>query len=169
MPVNFTALESKVENLSIALSKLPSSSGTTVTSSYGTLTLTGTNTVQNVFNIDFSQFGTQITINVPTTSIVIINVTGTVIDWPSGTVKLPGAIGGSDSDYLFSSNVIWNFYQATSFTIEGVAVEGTVLAPLATFQAGSGGHIAGQVIVREMLGLSTEFHPYYFSGCIIWP
>jgi choice-of-anchor A domain-containing protein len=170
LPVNFTALQSKVENLSIALSKLPQSPppASVTRNASGALVLHGVDPVQNVFAIDASQLG-SIVIDVPLTSIVIVNVTGTTINWPGGSVTLPGAIGGPDADYLFSSNVIWNFYQATSFTMGGIAVEGTVLAPWATFQANSGGHIAGQVIVRKMLGLSTEFHPYYFSACITWP
>ena len=167
VPVDFTALESKVESLSIALDTQLVANGTVSTDASGALVLTGTDPAQNVFDISSSQLG-SITINVPSTSIVIINVSGTAISWPSGTITLPGAKGGADSDYLFSSNVIWNFYEAQTFYNVSTAIEGTILAPLATFTGGSG-HVAGQVIVRAMTSLAVEFHPYYFSGCITWP
>ena len=168
LPVDFASLATKVQNLSAAIhTQLGPTAQGTVSGTAGGLVLTGIDTVQNVFNITSAQLGT-ITLKVPTTSIAIINVSGTTINWPGGTVTLPGAIGGPDSDYLFSSNVIWNFYEATSITIGGIAVEGTILAPGATFQQG-GGHVAGQVIVKYMTGLGTEFHPYYFSACIKFP
>jgi choice-of-anchor A domain-containing protein len=167
LPVDFASLETKVENLSTALHTQLTPNGTVSTDASGALVLTGTDPAQNVFNITSAQLG-SVTINVPQTSIVVINVSGTTINWPAGTVTLPGSKGGADSDYLFSSNVIWNFYEATSFTVGGIAIEGTVLAPWATFQPG-GGHIAGQVIVKEMDSLATEFHPYYFSACITFP
>jgi len=82
---------------------------------------------------------------------------------------MPGARGGINNDYLFASNVIWNFPQATKFYMDGLAIDGTVLAPFATFEATGAGHIAGQVIVYAMNGLTIEFHPYYFSACVTWP
>jgi choice-of-anchor A domain-containing protein len=168
LPVDFASLATKVQNLSAAIhTQLGPTAQGTVSGAAGGLVLTGIDPAQNVFNITSAQLGT-VTLKVPTTSIAIINVSGTTINWPAGTVTLPGAIGGPDSDYLFSSNVIWNFYEATSITIGGIAVEGTILAPGATFQQG-GGHVAGQVIVKYMTGLGTEFHPYYFSACIKFP
>lgn len=118
--------------------------------------------------ITSSQVGTTI-VNVPSTSIVIVNVTGTSINWPPGSTALPGATGGVNGDYLFSSNVIWNFPQATTFYVNGTAIQGTILAPNATFDASGSGHVAGQVIVYALNGLAIEFHPYYFSGCVTLP
>ncbi len=165
LPVDFTTLEAKVEALSLALEQLPSN-GTVTTNASGALVLTGTDAKQNVFSITAAQLG-SVTINVPQTSIVIINVSGTTVNWPSGTITLPG---GPDSrgDYAFATNVLWNFYEATTFHNTSAAIQGSILAPLATFTGGSG-HVAGQVIVRYMTSLSVEFHPYYFSGCITWP
>lgn len=170
LPVDFATLTAEFQNLSTALAQLPTSTGATVTrDAGGALVLTGTDPVQNVFNIDGSQLGT-LTIDVPLTSIVIVNVTGTAINWPGGAMTLPGARGGVNGDYLFASNVIWNFPQATTFYMNGLAIDGTILAPWATFDASGAGHVAGQVIVYAMTtGLSIEFHPYYFSACITWP
>ena len=85
-------------------------------------------------------------------------------------MTLPGAFraGGTGDDYEFATHVVWNMYEATSITIGGVALQGSILAPFATIEAGSGGHVAGQVIVQYLKG-GTEYHPFYFSGCIKWP
>jgi len=169
LPVDFATLSAKFQKLSTALAQLPTTASATVTrDAGGALVLKATDPVQNVFNIDASQIGT-LTLDVPLTSVVIINVTGTDISWPGGSMKLPGATGGVNGDYLFSSNVIWNFPQATKFYMNGLAIHGTVLAPFATFDASGSGHVAGQVIVYAMTGLAIEFHPYYFSACITWP
>jgi choice-of-anchor A domain-containing protein len=169
LPVDFAALSSKFQNLSLALAKLPTTAGATATrNAGGALVLKGTDPVQNVFNIDGSQLGTY-SVDVPLSSIVIVNVAGTAISWPGGGVTMPGPTGGANGDYLFAANVIWNFPQATSFYMNGLAIDGTVLAPFATFDCTGGGHIAGQVIVYAMNGLSIEFHPYYFSACVKWP
>ena len=169
LPVDFATLAAKFQNLSAALAQLPTTAGATVTrDAGGALVLKGTDPVQNVFNIDGSQLGTTV-VDVPLSSIVIVNVTGTAINWPGGGTTMPGARGGVNGDYLFASNVIWNFPQATTFYMNGLAIDGTVLAPLATFDNSGAGHIAGQVIVYAMNGLTIEFHPYYFSGCITWP
>jgi choice-of-anchor A domain-containing protein len=160
----FPALEAKVEALSTALAQLPVNG--TVTTNGSALVLTGTDPKQNVFSVKVEQLG-NVVVNVPSTSFVIINVSGTAVNWPSATIALPG---GSDSrgDYAFASNVIWNFYEATTFYNTSAGIQGTILAPLATF-TGAAGHVAGQVIVKYMTSLSVEFHPYYFSGCITWP
>jgi choice-of-anchor A domain-containing protein len=161
----FPVLEAKVEALSLKLAQLPPNATATKNGS-GALVLAGKDTKQNVFNIDASQLGT-IVIDVPLTSLVIINVSGTAVNWPAGGFTLPG---GPDSrgDYAFATNVIWNFYEALTFYNTSAPIQGTILAPLATFTGGSG-HVAGQVIVRNMTSLAVEFHPYYFSGCITWP
>ncbi len=170
LPVDFATLSTEFQNLSTALAQLPTTAGVTVTrDAGGALVLKGTDPVQNVFNIDGSQLGT-LTIDVPLTSVVVVNVTGTAISWPGGSMTLPGDRGGVNGDYNFSSNVIWNFPQATTFYMNGLAIDGTILAPWATFDASGAGHVAGQVIVYAMsTGLSIEFHPYYFSACITWP
>ena len=169
LPVDFAALATKFQNLSTALAQLPTTPGATVMrNAGGALVLTGTDPVQNVFNIDGSQLGATI-VDVPQSSIVIVNVAGTNVSWPGGGLTMPGARGGINNDYLFASNVIWNFPQATKFYMDGLAIDGTVLAPFATFEATGAGHIAGQVIVYAMNGLTIEFHPYYFSACVTWP
>lgn len=161
--IDFATLESTVENLSIALSQLPNTGCTVSTNGSGALVLTATDPTLSICNIDASQLG-NVDVNFPAGSSVVVNVTGTTINWGGASVCL----NGQCSDSTQADYVVWNMYQATSITFGGIAVEGSVLAPLATIEAASGGHVAGQVIVRYLKG-GTEYHPYYFSGCIKWP
>ena len=162
--VDFPALEAQVKALSTRMTTL-AANGTVSEDASGTLVLTGTDAVLNVFNVDASQLG-AVTIDVPLTSSVVVNVSGKIINWPGAKMTLPGPVRTGD-DYEFSTHVVWNMYEATSLTIGGIALQGSILAPYATIEAASGGHVAGQVIVEYLKG-NTEYHPYYFSGCITW-
>ena len=160
-PVDFALLKAQVETLSTKLSQLPSN-GTVSKDGSGALVLTGTDKTLNVFNIDASQLG-AVNVNFPAGSAVVVNVSGTTANWTGASVCLNGQCSDSDQ----ATNVVWNFYEATSVSASGIAIEGSVLAPFATLDGG-GGHIAGQVIVRYLKG-GLEYHPYYFDGCITWP
>jgi choice-of-anchor A domain-containing protein len=154
--VDFNLLEAQVNNLSTNLAAL-ASNGTVS----GALTLTGTNATLNVFNITAAQLNTtQVNVNFPAGSSVVVNVSGTSVSWVNGSVCL----NGQCSDSTQADYVLWNFYQATSVYMTGIAIEGSILAPLATLK-GDGGHIAGQVIVQYLTG-GLEYHPYYFAGCL---
>lgn len=159
-PVDFTTLALMVNYLSSQLAILASTG--TVAMDGANLELTGTDLNMNVFSLDASALG-NISVNFPPQSTVIINVSGTRVNWNSSEVCLNGQCGDSEQ----SQFVIWNFYQATTLSASGIAIEGTVLAPLATLD-GSGGHIAGSVIVRNLIA-GLEYHPYRFTGCISWP
>jgi len=156
LPVDFDLLEAQVNNLSTSLSQLPTNG--TVS---GSLNLVGTDPTLNVFNITAAQLNTtQVNVTFPANSSVVVNVSGTSINWVNGSVCL----NGNCSDSNQANYVLWNFYQATSVYMTGIAIEGSVLAPLATLK-GDGGHIAGQVIVQYLTG-GLEYHPYYFNGCL---
>jgi choice-of-anchor A domain-containing protein len=159
-PVDFAPLQSEVESLSLAMAQLaPNGTVSTTTSAYN---LTGTNLAMNVFEIDGSQMR-SVNLTFPEGSTVVVNVSGTTVNWSSATVCL----NGSCDDSSQSNHVIWNLYQAVSLTAQGIAIEGSVVAPLATIDSG-GGHIAGQVMVRDLEG-ALEYRPYPFRGCIRWP
>ena len=156
LPVDFNLLEAQVNNLSTSLSALPTNG--TIS---GALTLTGINATLNVFNITAAQLNTtQVNVNFPAGSSVVVNVSGTSVNWVNGSVCL----NGSCSDSTQADYVLWNFYQATTVYATGIAIEGSVLAPLTTLK-GDGGHVAGTVIVQYLTG-GLEYHPYYFAGCL---
>jgi len=169
-PIDFVSLEAEVEDLSLKLSKLPTTD-CTVTVSGSNLTIVATNPKFSVCNVDGSLLPSSggvvqlagVTMTFPATSSVAVNVSGTGINWAGAAVCL----NGQCTDSAQANQVVWNFYQATTLSASGIAIEGSVLAPLATL-SGAGGHIAGQVIVKYLTG-GLEYHPYMFSGCIKWP
>ncbi|MCX5690635.1 MAG: choice-of-anchor A family protein, partial [Planctomycetota bacterium] len=59
-------------------------------------------------------------------SSVIINVSGTSINWTDGNF-----VGGFTSAFA-RSHVLWNFYEATSINLGGRAFNGALLAPAAS-------------------------------------
>ncbi|MRW91542.1 choice-of-anchor A family protein [Duganella sp. FT80W] len=87
-------------------------------------------------NLITSTMASRATSDSSTYSTIIFNVSGT-------TATLSG--GYTD---LANYNVLFNFYQATTLTLNGVGLEASVLAPLATVTNG-GGHITGDVIVKD--------------------
>ena len=58
----------------------------------------------------------NVSINVPNGSVVLVNIGGTTLTWTGGLVVNGTAI----------SNVLFNFYQATSLTIQGIDITGSV-------------------------------------------
>ena len=161
--VDFATLATQVKNLSASISNLtPNCTASCSTDATGVLTLTGTDPTLNVCNIDGSDLAiaSLVKLSFPPGSTVAVNVSGTVLTWGNASACLNDQCSdSSQADY-----VVWNMYQATSLYSQGIAIEGSVLAPLANLD-GSGGHIAGQVIVNNMTG-GLEYHPYHFNGCL---
>lgn len=86
---------------------------------------------------------------------VIINVSGV-----SGTFGL-NALGGASND---ASNVLWNFYEATDIAVN-TAIEGHILAPLATM-TGFSGSTEGSVIADAVVLSNGELHQHSWDGTI---
>jgi choice-of-anchor A domain-containing protein len=61
-------------------------------------------------------------------------------------------------------HVLYIFPSATTVTVGGMSVQGTILAPYAKF-VGNGGNVAGQVVV-DSLDTGIEFHAWFFEGCL---
>ncbi|MHB9039384.1 MAG: choice-of-anchor A family protein, partial [Melioribacteraceae bacterium] len=153
-PINFAAEKVYLENLSTTLSAY-TVNGTT-TSQWGGLTLTGSDPFLNIFSVSGSVLSTanNFEINVPNGSVVLINVDGTNVSWTGGLVVNGTAI----------SNVLYNFYQATSLTISGIDVRGTILAPFAAVNFASG-VLNGQMICKSLTGMG-QFNFVMFGGQI---
>jgi hypothetical protein len=68
-----------------------------------------------------------------------------------------------DQDGLFpDTRILYNFYEATSLTIAGIGVQGSILAPWAdTFF--DDGHIDGNLIAKSLRG-AGEGHNRLFDG-----
>jgi len=153
LPVDFTAETTRLTGLSTLYStynagNLPTLAtlGTVATANGGgTVTLTGSGSGINVFNIAGSLLGGSNTFNINLTGggIALINVTGTSDVFSGGMT-----VNGSSAD-SGGANVLFNFYQATTIGFSNSAFLGSILAPLATYSPTGWGHIAGQVVVNN--------------------
>ena len=133
----FSGANASLTSASSVLASQPQNG--TVTFAFGTLTLTGSNTTTNYFNISGANLAStsSMQINVPTGATVFINVSGVTDQFSGANISITGTS---------SSKVLFNFYQATSITLSGIELKGSLLAPAATLFA-SGGQTDGNVMV----------------------
>jgi choice-of-anchor A domain-containing protein/uncharacterized repeat protein (TIGR01451 family) len=153
-PIDFNAASLYLKNLSSQMSVLKENGKDTM--QYGMITLTGTDSKINRFNVkgsDLSNCNT-LTVNVPANSVVLLNISGDNITWKGG-FNVQGAT---------SSNVLLNFFQATNLQISGINVLGSVLAPLCTLNFPAG-VISGQCIVLNCNG-AGQFNNVHFTGTV---
>lgn len=139
--VDFAAASSYLLNLSTSLSNYPANGN--VTFQWGGLELNGTHPLLNVFNVDGAQLSqaNNMAINVPNGSVVLVNISGTSVSWRGGLTVTGTSI----------SNVLYNFHQATSVTIQGIDIRGSILAPKADMNFVTG-VINGQMICKNFTG-----------------
>ncbi|MEW5841947.1 MAG: choice-of-anchor A family protein, partial [Bacteroidota bacterium] len=152
--IDFAAAKAYLEGLSTTLST-HTVNGTT-TFQYGGLTLNGTDPYLNVFKVNGSDLSTanNFTIDVPNGSAVLVNIDGTTVSWTGGHTVNGTAI----------NNVLYNFYQATSLTIQGIDIRGSILAPFAAVNFVSGVQ-NGQMICKSLTGMG-QFNYQMFDGNI---
>lgn len=167
--VDFAAAESALLQDSATLSAL-SSTGNVVTDTTNTLTLQGTNSGLNVFNLTADQWGGSAKsryIDTPLGSQIVINVSGLNVDLASGILQF-GAEGCLDPIFSinpacqantdYAPNVLVNYFEATTISMSAFEHQGAVLAPLATLDA-SGGSINGQTVLASAdTDTGFEFH-----------
>ncbi len=141
-PIDFTAAKVYLETLSATLSGY-AVNGTT-TFQWGGLTLSGNDPFLNVFKVNGADLSiaNNMSITVPNGSVVLVNIDGTTINWTGGLTVTGTAIG----------NVLYNFYQATTMTIQGIDIRGSVLAPKANINFAAG-VINGQMICKSLTGI----------------
>lgn len=139
-----------------------SSNGTT-TNQWGGLQLVGTDATLNVFTLEGAALASSwgVTIDAPAGSTVLVNVTG-----DSATMQNMGLnfrdLNGDGSGTVVRENVIYNFVNATSLSLSGISVQGSILAPKATVNFNNG-NIEGQLIAGTLTG-TGEAHNYLFQG-----
>ncbi|MCX5210312.1 choice-of-anchor A family protein [Kitasatospora sp. NBC_00240] len=181
-PIDFGAEFGKLRAASTALAAAPATAGAKVESSGDRLTLTGTDTQVNTFTVAAAtlQGAKEVYLNVPAGASTIVNVTGSGYDMAAaGTTgfflwdadrksyvlddKLQSAAGGA-----VRAKLLWNFPTATKVVKNSAAAwSGSVLAPNAAFDLGSGGPVNGSVIAKSLTGKGgAETHHYPFTGCL---
>lgn len=131
MPFSFAAEQQRLTSLSSSLSSRTSTGS--VTNAYGGFTLTGDGTSSlQVFNLDgtdlLGSWGLSLS-NIADDATVVINVSG-----------LTAGLTNMNMEDLADNNdkVLFNFYEATDLDLWGVAVQGSILAPLADIENAQG-------------------------------
>jgi choice-of-anchor A domain-containing protein/RHS repeat-associated protein len=140
--VDFAAAQTYLTSRSAAWAAIPANG--LIDSHHGTLELDGDNEGLNVFAISGSQLAAaaRLRVHAPDGSTVLINVSGAA----DVMRNLDGALDGIDT-----SHVLFNFYQATTLTLQGLDVPGSVLAPLASVTLNNGS-VEGTLIARALSG-----------------
>ncbi len=153
-PFSFSAVDAAVQSKSTSWASIAANGTSNL--SYSTLTLTGTNNSFDVFNVSASQLAKESSfiINAPSAATVLINVAGTSDNFAGGF-----NVGG-----LQNGHILFNFYQATSLSIQGVGVYGSVLAPFANVNFSSG-QLNGTLVAGSLVG-GGELHNDLFNGNI---
>ncbi|TVQ53967.1 MAG: choice-of-anchor A family protein [Phycisphaerales bacterium] len=151
-PIDFSVVQSEAQTASDFWSNL-SDTGT-VANQFGQLNFSGNSSGLNVFTVDAADLASAngLNMNAPSGSSVLINVTGS-----SATLQNFGFLGSWDPN-----RTLFNFVDATSLTMSGIGVQGSILAPYADvlFQ---NGQMDGTLIANSLQG-SGEFHHYIFDG-----
>lgn len=159
VPVNFASESLRLANLSATLATLPSNGS--IASASNTLTLSGTGSGIFVFNINQSDIPGTLRITLAPGSTAIVNVNGS-----AGSMSFLGMSlsGGIDERY-----VLYNFYNASTLQLSGVGLLGSVLAPGAAVQAGSG-VVLGQGLFGSYNASSAfSFNQVPFAGTLPVP
>jgi len=160
MPINFSSAATTLTQLSDTLGTLAVNG--TVTTSGSNLTFTATGCTVCVFDLPAADMpggaisNSAISINAPTGATVIVNVPGTADSISNSSITYTGGATASDT--------IFNFDAAKSLTTSGATVNGSILAPFATF-TGTNGSVDGELIAGSVTNESAELESaYIFSG-----
>lgn len=127
-----------------------------------TLNYTGSDAVA-VFNLDgnslFSQ-NANWALNAGAAQTVVINVSGSSIANAGGVNMNNGFSALANSNNIGASNILWNFYEATSINFGSMRVNGSVLAPFADITMQN--DFDGAVAARSYSG-AGQVHNFLFN------
>jgi choice-of-anchor A domain-containing protein len=154
VPIDFAAVEQEMTADSTSLAAL-AANGTAKTGLE--VVFTGTDATLNVFEVQALDLArmTSMTISAPASSTVLINIRGETVSLQNFGFTLIG---------VAREHVLYNLPEATTLTMSGVGIQGSLLAPFADLTFANG-NIDGQLVVRNFSG-SGESHPKYFTGCL---
>jgi choice-of-anchor A domain-containing protein len=153
-PESIAGFETTLDALSTSLSGLAANSALPPTGNNEVITATPGGNGIAVFNITASQLSQipSYSIDLNGASTVIFNVSGKSITF--GANDESGTTG--------AKNIIWNFYQAQTVTLDTL-IAGTILAAAATVT--NENQIDGTLVAESWTG-SGELHEYGFDGVL---
>ncbi|OAB42959.1 DUF5057 domain-containing protein [Paenibacillus glacialis] len=167
-PIDFTTNKDQLTKLSASLSKETPNGITTINSNTTAVSLVGTDKDLNIFNIPEISWNavTDLSIDVPQESTVIINVKGTNLSLRFATI-LNGKLTTSPPSNSMSTKILYNFYgngaidmkEDIKIDMKGMTIEGSVLAPMATLTL-NGGNIVGNYIGKSFRSETAGFGFY---------
>jgi choice-of-anchor A domain-containing protein len=151
-PIDFNATGTFLKNLSTSLGGISTNGLTKLVGS--NLSLSGSNSSLDVFSVTSAQLAASnnFFINAPSGATVLVNVLGT-------TESLQGGLSLSG---VTADHVLYNFASATSLSMSGIGVEGTILAPNGALNFATG-DIDGEIIAGSLTG-NVESHNIGFDG-----
>jgi choice-of-anchor A domain-containing protein len=130
-PIDFAARFSELRGLSSQLAGM-TATGTTRRESWGGISMNGTSSNVNVFDISASAFTGAVywQINAPAGSLVVVNIRGASASFSNFGIQFGGGIN--------QHGVLFNFVDTTLISAQGFGIWGTVLAPYADVQFNNG-------------------------------
>lgn len=168
--IDFDAIESEIKAQSLAFADMTANGSTTFycqgdtscadSTNVDGIVFSGDDSI-NIYDIDadwLSVANKSITYDFSTTSYNIINVTGDAVDlFNTGFFNTAFAGQYQDNDQnanyrhdgTYTNNILFNFVDATSVTIQSIGVKGSILAPYADI-AFYNGHVDGNLIASSV-------------------
>jgi choice-of-anchor A domain-containing protein len=154
-PIDFAAASQELRGLSQFWAGLEAT-GTTDIADRG-ITLNGSNENQNIFHLSASDLreASSFNLNVASGSTAIVNISGLEASLQNFRFNINGGIDQRQK-------VIYNFYEATNLSASGIGIEGSILAPTATFNFNNA-QINGNLIAASLTG-GGQSNNYLFNG-----
>ena len=168
--IDFDAIESEIKAQSLAFADMTANGSTTFycqgdtscadSTNVDGIVFSGDDSI-NIYDIDadwLSVANKSITYDFSTISYNIINVTGDAVDlFNTGFFNTAFAGQYQDNDQnanyrhdgTYTNNILFNFVDATSVTIQSIGVKGSILAPYADI-AFYNGHVDGNLIASSV-------------------
>jgi len=150
-PVDFGAATTQLDSLSTTLAGMSGTPGDSCALVATTVTCNAAADGLNIINVaDPSIFdGNSINITSSGSNVTLV-------------INVPGASdtfgGGGFTAFLNGTTVLFNYYQATNIQLGDTGYTASLLAPLATVLADSGGQFNGTFVAASFGGGQIEFH-----------
>ncbi len=153
--IDFPTEQAALEILSEDLGDLTATGRTEVTP-WGEVTLTGSELGTNIFTVPSAVLGrtTSLTVDVPSGSLVVINVDAAILNFGNFGITLSGV----DEDA-----VLWNFPSTAWLGLSGIGFRGSLLAPFAHVSFDNG-NFDGNLIASSFTGSAEGHHAPFNNG-----